>query len=184
MRAPIGMTAEQVMTRPVLTIRDDRTVHELSELLSENAISGVPVVDARHKVVGVVSVTDIAEQAPEDAGSGERGSEAFYAADWREKLNPEELRDLHVEDEGLLVRDIMMPTVYTVPDTTPVPEIARTMVSGRIHRLFVTHDGKIAGIVTALDLLKLLAEATPKPPLGRKPPARGARVSPSRRRRA
>lgn len=177
-------TAQDVMTSPVLTIRDDRTVQELSDLLAENAITGVPVVDAHHKIVGVVSVTDIAEQAPEEQGA-ERRDTAFYASDWRGKLNPEELKTLHLEEEGLLVRDIMMPTVYTVPDTTPVAEIARIMVSGRIHRLFVTHEGKIEGVVTSLDLLKLLAakmsKARPEP---KAPRRAAARVTPSRRRRA
>jgi len=172
------------MSRPVLTIRDDRTVQELSDLLAENSITGVPVVDGHHKIVGVVSVTDIAEQAPEEQAA-ERRDTAFYAADWKDKLNPEELKNLHVEQEGLLVRDIMMPTVYTVPDTTPVAEIARTMVSGRIHRLFVTHEGKIEGVVTSLDLLRLLADKMPQArPVPKAPRRPAARVTPSRRRRA
>jgi CBS domain-containing protein len=56
------------------------------------------------------------------------------------------------------VGDIMTPTVYTVPADTPASELARTMVSGRIHRLFVTRGRRIVGIVTSLDLLKLLFE--------------------------
>ncbi len=73
-------------------------------------------------------------------------------------MNPEELRGLHLEDEALLVRDIMTPTVYTVPEETPVAELARTMVAGRIHRLIVTRRDNVVGIVTTLDLLRLLYE--------------------------
>jgi CBS domain-containing protein len=54
------------------------------------------------------------------------------------------------------VQDIMTPAVYTVRDDAPVAMLARTMVAGRIHRLFVTRGGRIVGIVTSLDLLKLL----------------------------
>jgi len=50
----------------------------------------------------------------------------------------------------------MTPTVYTVPEDTPVPQIARAMVAGRIHRLFVTSRGRVVGIVTSLGLMKLL----------------------------
>jgi signal-transduction protein with cAMP-binding, CBS, and nucleotidyltransferase domain len=38
-----------------------------------------------------------------------------------------------------------------------VAEIAQMMVKGRIHRVFVTEDKKIVGVVSALDLLRLLA---------------------------
>jgi CBS domain-containing protein len=43
----------------------------------------------------------------------------------------------------------MTPTVYTVPEDTPASQLARTMVAGRIHRLFVTRGRKIVGIVTS-----------------------------------
>lgn len=68
------------------------------------------------------------------------------------------LTDLSVNDAHRkdAVRDLMTPTVYTVPDDTPVPEIARAMIAGRIHRLFVTRQRKVVGIVTSLDLLRLL----------------------------
>jgi CBS domain-containing protein len=52
----------------------------------------------------------------------------------------------------------MTPTVYTIPDDTPVSRIAQTMVAGRIHRLFVTRARRLVGIVTSLDLVKLLDE--------------------------
>jgi CBS domain-containing protein len=52
----------------------------------------------------------------------------------------------------------MTPTVFTVPENTPVSRLAKTMISGRIHRLLVTRRGRIVGIVTALDLLKLLVD--------------------------
>jgi predicted transcriptional regulator len=62
---------------------------------------------------------------------------------------------------GRLVRDIMTPTFFTLPDSTPLSEVARTMVAGRIHRLLVTSKGRIVGIVTTLDLLEALAPKTP-----------------------
>lgn len=55
------------------------------------------------------------------------------------------------------VREIMTPLVFKVEAGTPVPEIAETMVSGRIHRLFVVENEKIIGIITSMDLLKLLS---------------------------
>jgi CBS domain-containing protein len=116
------------------------------------------VVNQRGKLVGVVSLTDIAQCAAEGgevAPSARRPG--ARASGWEAKLNPDDLRQVHIEDAGRVVRDIMTPTVYTIPDSTPVSKVARTMISGRVHRLLVTRGKRIVGIVTTLDMLKLLA---------------------------
>ena len=152
MKDPRETLVRDVMTADVLTFHDDRTVSELATFLTENEMSGVAVVDERKKLVGVVSVTDIVEQRvlegedPEPVPAPRRGG----------------IAGLRTKHETTLVRDIMTPTVYTIPDDTPVSEAARTMIAGRIHRLFATRAGPVVGIVTTLDLLKLLAvEAQP-----------------------
>jgi CBS domain-containing protein len=151
------LTAGDVMNPSVITVRDDLTVQEVAALLVENEITGAPVTNPRGKLVGVVSATDIAQSAAEGADFSPRGDGSILRRhDLVGRASRGELRDLHVENAGLPVRDIMTPTVFTVPENTPVSRLAKTMISGRIHRLLVTRRGRIVGIVTALDLLKLL----------------------------
>jgi predicted transcriptional regulator len=118
------LTAKDIMNTNVMTVQEEMSVQALSAFLSEEEISGAPVVNSQGNLVGVVSVTDIAEEGREHT--------------W--------------------VRDIMTPTIFTIPEETPVSKIAKTMIAGRIHRLLVTHKGKVVGIVTALDMLKLLSD--------------------------
>ena len=61
--------------------------------------------------------------------------------------------------EGVLVRDIMTPDVFSVASDAGVAEIAASMVSGHLHRLLVADGGEVAGIITSLDLLQVLAES-------------------------
>jgi CBS domain-containing protein len=140
------------MKSDILSVGESLTLPELSAFLAEHQITGAPVVDASGSFVGVVSVTDIAE------------AEAA-TADWEpgDRVAPGERGGLHVEGGGRQVRDIMTPTVYTVSEETPVSELARTMIAGRVHRLFVTRRGRIVGIVTSLDLLSLLCQKAPAP---------------------
>lgn len=153
------LTARDVMNTEVLTVRVDLTVRELAAFLTEKQISGAPVVDREGRLVGVVSVTDVAESDAERPDLvSDRSNPDFVVREWEERLNAEDLRPLHIESDDLLVRDIMTPTVYTVPDDTPVARIAQTMVAGRIHRLLVTRSQRVVGIVTSLDLVKLLEE--------------------------
>lgn len=151
------VTARDVMNPSVVTVRDDLTVQEVAAFLTENEITGAPVVNERGKLVGLVSAMDIVENAAEGADfvpTGESGG--AIRQDVREHINPGDLRRMHVENAGLQVREIMTPTLYTIPEDTPVSKVAQTMISGRIHRLLVTRRGRMVGIVTTLDLLKLL----------------------------
>jgi CBS domain-containing protein len=151
-----GRTAKDVMKADVLSVPPDLTVHELAGFLVEHEISGAPVVDNRGRLVGVVSLTDIAENDALRADA--RTEEATQVG--RERRG-EDLAGLRVRVTDLRVEDIMTPTAYSVSPDTSVAELAQAMVAGRIHRLLVTDKGKLAGIVTSLDLLSLLV--TPKP---------------------
>jgi CBS domain-containing protein len=154
--------ARDVMTTPVIGVPPDMTLHELAAFLTDRQISGAPVLDASQHVVGVVSTTDLAQaDVPYERLADGRSDPARDVHGWEDRLNAEDLRPLHVEEGDVLVRDIMTPAVYTVKEDTPVSVLARTMVSGRIHRLFVTGGGRVVGIVTSLDLLKLLFEGGP-----------------------
>jgi CBS domain-containing protein len=151
-------TAKDVMNPDVISVPIEMTVKELVDFLAEKEITGAPVEDAQGHLVGVVSVTDVAGAHESAAVVSQEGNPAGDVRGWEDRMSADEFRQLRVQDGSLTVGDIMTPTVYTVPEETPVAQLARTMVAGRIHRLFVTHRRKIVGIVTSLDLLQLLAE--------------------------
>ena len=151
------LKARDIMNTDVLSVRDDMTVQELAGFLTEREILGAPVVDSEGEVVGVVSCTDIVQSTATEADIlVEKSTPGFYEHGWEDKLDPDEMARLHVEEnESLPVRDIMTPTIYTVPEDTALPEIAKAMVAGRIHRLLVTRGSRLVGIITTLDMLKI-----------------------------
>lgn len=156
---PSTPLARDVMNPVVLTVRDDMTVRELATFLTENEISGTPVTDPSGKLAGVVSLRDIVEMAAEEAEEPSGRPQSFSKMGWGDRLTPSELSQMHIGNEGPLVREIMTPSVYTVAADTPVSKVAETMVRGHIHRLVVTERGKAVGIISTLDLLKLLTSA-------------------------
>jgi CBS domain-containing protein len=152
------LVAADVMNTQVLAVRPDITVRELATLLTENEISGAPVTDGHGRLLGMVSLSDIAEGEADEVGLAQSESDPEASVHgWEDEATSDEMRELHVEGGEALVRDIMTPTAYTVPDDTPVSLLARTMVAGRVHRLLVVRDQRVVGIVTSLDLLTLLS---------------------------
>src|SRR6185369_5164151 len=158
MKATIdSFDAAHLMTPNVLWVHQDMAVGELADFLAENEISGVPVLDENDEPAGVVSATDIAATSrPEGDFVVDQSDPNFSVRSFQDAFDVEEIRHLRIEGDSRTVRDIMTPTIFTVPATTPVSEIAREMVAGRVHRLFVTRRGRIVGIISALDLVKLL----------------------------
>ena len=154
------LTAKDVMNPHIISVPGDWTIEELAQFFVDRAITGAPVADESGKLIGVVSTTDIARHD----GLAETRLLAdephdYYLHGWEGRLAAEELSSFHIEQppQGT-VREIMTPMVFKVDEHTPIAEIADTMITGRIHRLLVTHDHTIVGIVTTMDLLKVIRD--------------------------
>jgi CBS domain-containing protein len=50
----------------------------------------------------------------------------------------------------------MTPMVFDVTEGMKVKQVADTMIRGRIHRVFVTRDEKLTGVITTVDMLKVI----------------------------
>jgi CBS domain-containing protein len=156
-----ALTARDVMNPELLTVRDDMTVAELAEFLSDNEISGAPVEDVEGRLVGVVSLSDIARTlSGRDLAVLDHTEEpSFYLRSWEEKFNAEDLAGLRVAESDATVGEIMTPSIQAVDEETPISRVAERLIRSHIHRLLVTRDQKVTGIVTTSDLLGLLVEA-------------------------
>ncbi|MFQ5604897.1 MAG: CBS domain-containing protein [bacterium] len=155
------ITAQEIMTSPVITVQSQMTVEEVSDLLSSHMITGAPVLDENERHIGVVTLSDIVRNEPrrEHIISDKVASDYVLKA-WQPQFSAEELTGYHLEEsETLLAKDIMTPFIYRVQEETPVSELAQIMLSGRIHRLFVARDDEIVGVVSVLDMLKMFVNA-------------------------
>jgi CBS domain-containing protein len=157
----MGINVEQVMTRDVLALRPEMTVKQMDRALLERHVSGAPVVDG-NRLVGVVSRADVIRALYEDQREAARISD-FYTSPLPlplpalEQLAKDSRRVAqHLAD--LRVSEIMTPDPITVAPTDDLVSVARLMSSERIHRLPVVEEGELAGIISALDLVAMIAE--------------------------
>jgi len=146
------LRARDIMTRNVLTVSEDWTLPELARFLTDQSISGAPVTNPDGKLVGVVSVTDIARAAGSTTARWVEPNTLYHHEG---DLGADDLGTLVVElASDLTVGQIMTPVVFEVDIDSSVSHVADTLVRGRIHRAFVVERGKVVGVISALDLLR------------------------------
>ena len=155
-----GMTVADIMRSEVLAAGVDWSLETLADFLVDNSISGAPVTTQNGELVGVVSLTDIVRQSSMGNSHTESGStHDVYLYELESQMSRDEIRVFHAqEDSTVRVSDIMTPMIFRVDRDTSLQEIAETMLKGRIHRVFVTEDGRLTGIVTALDMLQVIRD--------------------------
>lgn len=152
-------TVKDIMTTNVQSVKDDWSLETLSQFFFDKQISGAPVVDAKDKLVGVVSLSDLARNNTLPVFRSEDSGHDYYQQTRSiSGISEEDLSRLKLESESLVsVKDIMTPMVFELSEDTTVQKAAETMLKGHIHRVMVTRDKKLVGIVTTMDMLKIVA---------------------------
>ena len=124
-----------VMTRNVVTVRNDATLSEAMTYLATQHISGAAVTDFKQRLVGVLSHSDILEAETE--------------------IGEPEARGRFLEET--LVSEVMSSPALTIAPQAELREAALAMEYGEVHRLFVEEGGNLVGVVSRSDVSRALA---------------------------
>jgi CBS-domain-containing membrane protein len=144
------MKASDIMTRKVISLEPDASIAQAVRLMLQHRISGLPVVDEKGKLVGVLSEGDLLRRQ-------ETGTQR-HRPRWVEFLmGSGRLANEYVRTSGRTVREIMTPDVRTITEGTPVEDIVQLMERHRIKRLPVLRGDAVVGIVTRANLAHALA---------------------------
>jgi CBS-domain-containing membrane protein len=146
------MLASEVMTRNIVTIGRDAPIRDAIRLMLDNKVSGLPVVDARDKMIGILTEGDLLHRS-------EIATEKHHWR-WLEfVLGPGRMASEYVKTHGRLVGELMTREVVTIGVDTPLGDIVALMEHHHVKRLPVIDNGKLAGIVSRADLLAALGKA-------------------------
>lgn len=144
------MNVGDVMSRNPITVPAEAGLAEAVRLMFDHRVSGLPVVDAKAGLVGILTEGDLLRR-------GEIGTAAGQRSRWLDLLmRPGRLASDYVRTHTRRVGEIMSRDVVSVTEDTPLTEIVRLMERHRIKRVPVLRDGALIGIVSRADLLRAL----------------------------
>ncbi len=143
--AMISRKVRNVMTHEVVTVDEQAPFTEMVRRMAVHKVSALPVLDDRGRLVGIVSEADLLHK-----------EEYQDQDDDRHWLETRHQRAARAKAAGRRATEVMSTPVVTIDPEATVAEAARRLARHRIKRLpVVDKHGKLAGIVSRADLLRL-----------------------------
>lgn len=124
-----NLKARDVMTRPVVSARENASARDVAMQLICGLYSGMPVTNQNGEVVGVISELDLLKALQE-------GKELVR----------------------ITAGDVMTREAITVESDAPLEKVTEIMMDRNIIRVPVTQDGKLTGVVARCDILRSFLE--------------------------
>lgn len=159
------LTAKDVMNVDVISVPSDMDLRDLAKMFLDKGITGAPVVDAKGELAGVISQTDLVYYSMTRGDELVLDTQFYHHARFEGQHMPQ---GYQIEDfNSGTVSDVMTPIVHSVSERASLGAVAKLMTREHIHRVIVRRGRKVAGIISALDVLLAAtgtkrAEATPK----------------------
>ncbi|MFH0803192.1 MAG: CBS domain-containing protein [bacterium] len=149
------VTASQIMSRDVITVSLSTTVKEIAAILNEKKISGLPVVNEKKELVGIVSEGDLIWKVarPHIPPHIQLLGGIIFLENFGEISL--ELKKMM----ALTASEIMTSKVVTITEETAVEDAAALMLNKKINRLPVTRGKEVVGIITRSDIIRTLSQA-------------------------
>ncbi|MFB4294715.1 CBS domain-containing protein [Nonomuraea sp. ATR24] len=147
-------TVQDVMTTDVTAVEQNASFHTVAEQLVEHGVSGLPVVDEAYHVKGVVSEADLLAK--------QEFKTRYYGDAYRPPLRARIRHAVSSEGSGFYkalgetAGELMTSPAHVTTPGTSVVVAARIMDQHGVKRLpVVDTDGKLVGIITRRDLIKV-----------------------------
>lgn len=156
-----GAQAKDVMTANVHTVKVDWSFGQLIDFFATHKVSGAPVLNEKGEPVGVVTITDLLKR--EILSTKEtvlnRASD-FYGEFLGQELTSNDKEALiKVAEQTYQIKDIMTPVVYEVSEEDSLKAVATAMIERHIHRVFVTRNKQLCGIISSMDIVGQFAKS-------------------------
>lgn len=150
------MKIKEIMTKNVTSLKLDSTVQDALILLFKMQISGLPVIDAEGRLVGMFTEKDVlAYLLPSYI---EKVGKFIYAD------NPKSSKKKFTELGKIKVSQLMRKDVITAEEDTALCEVSRMMLTNKARRIpIIDKAKKVVGIVARCDVLKAMASEAETP---------------------
>jgi len=131
------MRVSELMSSPAISVEPDRPLKDVAETMLHHGISTVPVVDPSGAIVGILSETDLLR---------------FQAR----RVTAQQVTD---STEVTVAADLMTRAVISTGPNTAFDDLVQLMVIHDVKRVPVVADGRLVGMVSRTDVVRVLTRS-------------------------
>lgn len=155
------LVAADVMQRDMVTVAPSDTLRQALALMTENHVTGLPVMDERSRCIGLITASDILgfeeEHAEDNSDAGMLQHFNAEIGKWESvpisAFGLEEFGDVRVEE-------VMTRELISVDRETPLKTVAQKMIDNDVHRVLVMDERfRLYGIISSFDFVRVVAES-------------------------
>lgn len=151
------MRVRDIMSAPVITVRENALAPEVARVMQEHDIGAVVVVDAEGRLRGLVTESDLTGPGRCVPFSLALAPVIFGAR----AATPAELERIYAMAQTLPARAFMAETVQTAEEDEDVAAVVHRMLERGLKHVPVVREGRPVGMVARHDLLRLLEAPAP-----------------------
>jgi len=127
------LSAKSIMTKNVVTVNPQMPIYDALTILTQNKVSGVPVVNDENRVVGMLSEKDVLRILIDKALIGR------YS-----------------------VEDYMSQEVICFSEEDNAIDLCKFFIQSHIRRVPIVNENHLVGIISRRDIVKYILEAKSK----------------------
>ena len=147
------MYIRKIMNTEVITVNENDTVEKCAKLLRTHNLSGLPVLDDKGKVKGMITEGDLIRRAanikpPEFYGL--LGAKIYLES-------PKKFMDKLKNSMSDIVEDVMTKDLIVISPDKEIEDAATLLVREKIKRLpVIDEEGNLVGIISRRDIMNYL----------------------------
>lgn len=147
------MKVKDIMTKEVVTVKEDDTVETAANILNDKGLSGLPVVDDDNLIKGIITEGDLMRRISKiDGPSYIEVLGGIFPLE-----SKSDFFDRLKKSMGYLVKDMMTKNLITISEEAELEDVATLMVKKKVKRIPVVDDkGRLIGIISRKDIMEHL----------------------------
>jgi CBS domain-containing protein len=145
------MTVKEIMTKDVISVSPDTPVREVILLLLKHHFSGVPVVDSKKDLVGIITEFDLLFRAKLPALKILLEKEAVFC-------DPKPIIHKYRKIGGSLAKHVMTEKPVTISEEETMENLVDLMIEKKVNPIPVVRGKKLVGIISRSDVMRYLME--------------------------
>lgn len=150
LREAAQVLVNQIMTSDVTTVMPTSTIRDAARILIEQRISGLPVVNEKQQLAGIVTEADFL------SAMGIPSHHPSHSL-WQTLESMFRHHQSHTIHKPVYISEIMVAEVITISQHDDLQKVIELMRQHHVKRLVVTDEQRLVqGIITRSDLVRLL----------------------------